>query len=644
MAGGFFGWLQSLSGRQPDFGQVQIISPSSSLGRGDLARLSPEQALEGMTPENRLKLFINKSVLPQLFFSATELATTRRMRYLEYDMMEDNVIISSALRLLTEDAFQRDPDSGKSVWVDPDFQYADDLEALFEKVDLENRGNGWIRNSAKYGDCFLKPVLKSGEGIISIRDDLHPSDVWRVDIQGELLAFAYSERILGAGYSVGRQSLGGFTGDVRVVAPDQMVHFMFNYTPTYERYSLQLPTDFFDDVLQQPRTLRESNLMTEQKAMLEQRYRFLFHLCKAAKLERRYGLDPHTALLEALNGPAPEVPVEYDLTGGDLTHGRTGMLTLNVSGRYGTSSLFDVRKDYKILTLMEQALALGRLSRAALARIFFVNTTDATQEERDNMLRQLEDKLTKRQAFNASTSLYQSEYSPLNFLDDIFLPTTGGKGDTNVQTLGGDLNIKDIVDIDYYLSKLFSGLRIPKAYLGFEETLPGSLGAATPLIQLDSRYGHTVKLLQKSFVEGVKDICSIHLKYKNGVEIKPKDIPVLMTPISSAEELGRIESAKGRLEIIQAVAEFVGNNGGDAKKIAQDLFKDMVARVMPSIDTEHVFEISTTTEPVDVPTPDTKSLGIPSSPPPVPEGEISGKVGEEEAPLPPEEEAGEGEI
>lgn len=626
---GLFGYLQRVFGN----GASDKPKPLSTRPVGHSGGVTPEQKFIRTDPESRINLVANHGLLSQLFFAATDLAASRRMRYIEYDQMEENVIIASFLSLITEDAYQRDPDSEKSVWIDPDFQYAKELEDLFEKLDVENRGHGWMYNCAKFGDFFLKPSLATGLGVVAARDDLHPTDVWRIDVQGQLLAFAYTDRLFGSGNASAFNSVGGVAGDVRIVVPDQMIHFVFNYRPTFERFSLSIPANFYDELEDEDGDLVQS---TESRSLVMEAQQRL--------IERKQNLRKR--LVEALQ-QAAEVSGEMTMMGDPVDDHVS--LAIQVSGRYGTSALYEVRKDYKILTLMEQALALGRLARSGVARIFSVNTVDATPEERARLLRELEDKLTKRQAFDATTQLYQSEYSPLNYLDDIFLPTTGGRGDVTVQQLGGDLNIKDAVDIDYFLSKVFSGLRVPKAYLGFEEMLPGSLGAATPLIQLDVRYARTVKKLQRAFMEGIKDLCSLHLKYKLGVNIPAKDIPLNMSTISGAEEMARMDIVKSRIETAQAIADFVTAHGGDGSKAARELFDDIVARALPSLNTDGIFDSpnpnpeAATADELNLPKPEDRTPTASSTPaepsPPEVEPELTGTLTPEEEPT-----GGEGEV
>jgi len=206
-----------------------------------------------------------------------------------------------------------------------------------------------------------------------------------------------------------------------------------------------------------------------------------------------------------------------------------------------------------------------------------------------------------------------------------------------------------MLDIDYFLSKVFSGLRVPKAYLGFEEMLPGSLGAATPLIQLDVRYARTVKKLQRAFMEGIKDLCSLHLKYKLGVNIPAKDIPLNMSTISGAEEMARMDIVKSRIETAQAIADFVTAHGGDGSKAARELFDDIVARALPSLNTDGIFDSpnpnpeAATADELNLPKPEDRTPTASSTPaepsPPEVEPELTGTLTPEEEPT-----GGEGEV
>lgn len=478
--------------------------------------------------EHVISTFRDMGLLSDLYNIATSLGNTRKERYREYDLMEESVLIASFLEMLSDDAFQRDAEREASVWV-KDCEYHQDIEKFLRDINVEEVGWGWMYTFIKYGDMFVKPETESGKGVQWVRDDVHPSDVWRIELNGKLVGFAMAESTYtgySAPYTGGESSIG------RVMDRDSMVHFMFNYRPLYERVKISIPKSLFKDdaMIQSLKENRVKSLITEK---------------------------------------------EYDATG-QLVGENEKTYTFSVSAKYGSSALFNVRKDYKILNLEEQALALGRLARSAVARVFYVNTTGANPKQRAEIMGEIASKFSKRKGFNKAEDLFKSEYSPLNYLDDIFLPITGDIGDVRVEQIGGDLNIKDIVDIDFFLNKVFAGLRTPKSFLGFEESLPGSLGNTT-LVRLDIRYARMVKKLQRAFLEGLKELIRIHIKFKFGVPLEDDEIPLQMVTISGAEESDRINTLKEKIDAANAVLGFVSSAQGNTRAVATVLYDRFLA-------------------------------------------------------------------
>jgi len=130
----------------------------------------------------------------------------------------------------------------------------------------------------------------------------------------------------------------------------------------------------------------------------------------------------------------------------------------------------------------------------------------------------------------------------------LFIPVTDGVGQMTAETLGGDLNIKDIVDVDYQKNKLFAALRIPQAYLGFEEAMPGTIGSTT-LVRLDIRYARGVKKIQRAVLSGVTRLLEIMYAVERGEKPDPKKISLEMEIISGVEELDRMEALERKLGV-----------------------------------------------------------------------------------------------
>lgn len=115
-----------------------------------------------------------------------------------------------------------------------------------------------------------------------------------------------------------------------------------------------------------------------------------------------------------------------------------------------------------------------------------------------------------------------------------------------MEGVGGDLNIRDLADVDFILNKVFAGLRVPKAFLGFEDSIPGSLGSTT-LLRLDIRYARAVKKLQRAGKMGIQRAAQIHLAYKHDKIPDSEALKMQMTMINGAEEAERQEALSNNL-------------------------------------------------------------------------------------------------
>jgi hypothetical protein len=145
---------------------------------------------------------------------------------------------------------------------------------------------------------------------------------------------------------------------------------------------------------------------------------------------------------------------------------------------------------------------------------------------------------------------------------------------------------------------VFTGIKVPKAYLGFEEMMPGVLGSTT-LVRLDIRYARTIKKLQRAFVIGVKTLVKYHLECKYQREIEWSDIPLQVATVSGAEESDRWEALKEKLEIANSIMSFVKENKGDVKLMARTLYDNFLDINYEGVTAKELFPDKLTKEAVE---------------------------------------------
>ena len=177
---------------------------------------------------------------------------------------------------------------------------------------------------------------------------------------------------------------------------------------------------------------------------------------------------------------------------------------------YGKSILESGRKVWKQLTLMEDAMLIHRIMRAPEKRIFKVDIGNIPPNEVDNYMQRIINKMKKTPFVDEATGEYNLKYNIQNLTEDFFLPVRGGDSGTEINELSG-IDYDSTEDVEYLKNKLLSSLRIPKAFLGFDE----NVGGKATLAAEDVRFARTIERIQRIIVSELTKIAVVHL-YSQG--------------------------------------------------------------------------------------------------------------------------------
>jgi hypothetical protein len=179
---------------------------------------------------------------------------------------------------------------------------------------------------------------------------------------------------------------------------------------------------------------------------------------------------------------------------------------------YGKSMLEGARKLYKQLVLMEDAMLIHRIMRAPEKRVFKVDIGNIPPGEVDQYIQSMMNKMKKVPIVDDKTGQYNLRFNMQNLLEDYYLPVRGSQSATNIETLPG-LQYQAIEDVEYLKSKIFAALKIPKAFLGYDETTEGK----ATLAALDIRFARTIERIQRIVLSELTKIAIVHL-YSQGYE------------------------------------------------------------------------------------------------------------------------------
>ena len=177
---------------------------------------------------------------------------------------------------------------------------------------------------------------------------------------------------------------------------------------------------------------------------------------------------------------------------------------------YGKSMVESTRKIWKQLTLMEDAMLIHRIMRAPSKRVFKIDIGNIPPAEVDNYMQRIINKMKKTPIIDEATGEYNLKYNMQNLTEDFFMPVRGGDSGTEISELGG-IDYDSTEDIEYLKNKLLASLRVPKAFLGFDE----NVGGKATLAAEDVRFARTIERIQRILVSELTKIAVVHL-YSQG--------------------------------------------------------------------------------------------------------------------------------
>jgi hypothetical protein len=137
---------------------------------------------------------------------------------------------------------------------------------------------------------------------------------------------------------------------------------------------------------------------------------------------------------------------------------------------------------------------------------------------------------------NTDNPSYNSKYNALSNMEDIIIPVWGDVNQVQVEKLGGEVDVKWIVDTEMLTKQLSTALAVPLPLLsGYSSEANGGIGQNS-LEKLDIRFARQARRIQRAIVVGLTRMAQIHLAYQ-GLNPDKNFFTIQMSETSTAEEL-----------------------------------------------------------------------------------------------------------
>ncbi len=454
----------------------------------------------------------------------TQLSKYRDERYQAFEEMLKDPIIAAALEMYADDATQYNTE-GNIIWAESDDKVVSEAANRLLRV-LGIQENAWrhIYSLCTYGDLYLR-LYKDGDE----PDNMDYSD--------------------------------SDTSDLQIIPEDktrkleERVEYVNNPATVFDLQEKDKTTAFVktksnivsDNSIINHNYIGVNNFSTYVSSISSRNCEMLYNKAFV-----------HIMLSESVNRNPEFLSIDTD----DNT---TNVYKIKT----GKSILEDAYPVTKRLDLLQDSLLLNRLSKSAIIRILQIETGDAPKPEAENILRRVKNLIEQKMSANTETGRARSYNSPGPIENTIYVPTKNGKGAITTDTIGGDANVKDIVDIEYFQNLKLAALKIPKQYLNFDSAEGFSNGQS--LTRVSSRYSHTIMRIQSAYIRGITNLLNIFfidkgLDYVNKFKIR-------MVNPSTVEDAERHEVLNDKIGQTRDILDLVRDAGVDEDTTRQILCK-----------------------------------------------------------------------
>ena len=199
---------------------------------------------------------------------------------------------------------------------------------------------------------------------------------------------------------------------------------------------------------------------------------------------------------------------------------------------------------------MEDAMLIHRIVRAPEKRIYYMNVGSIPPNEVDAFMEKTVSKLKRTPYVDQSTGEYNLKYNMQNLLEDFYIPVRGNDNVTKIENLNG-LQWDGIEDVTYLRDKLFAALKVPKAFMGYDENTDGKATLAAQ----DIRFARTIERIQRIMVSELYKIALVHLYTQGYRDEQLANFELSLTTPSIIYDQERVALMKEKMDLASQMME-----------------------------------------------------------------------------------------
>ena len=455
----------------------------------------------------------------------TNISTDRNTLYSLIDQMAADPRMSVALEYYAEDSTERN-EQGKIVWAESnDADTAKYINFLLDSLNINKNIYGWVYSLCKYGDVYVRLYRES-----EMDDDLFQQDEDETQEKKQLNESAQMQEDL---------NVKAYSKNDRYVHYVEMVPNpaeMFELTRFGQsRAFIQAPAPFSTDY----------NYTSEEAWLANAANRYTYKFKK-----EDITIYPPTEFVHALiDDNVDRFPETVDIfkTNDDYESDKN---SLSYSVRKGHSLLAGLFKVWREMMLLENSVLLNRITKSSIVRVIGVEIGDMPKEMVKPHLNGVKSLIEQKTAIHTNDKM--SEYTnPGPIENNIYIPTRNGQGAITTTQIGGDVDVKSLIDLDHFADLLYGQLGIPKQYMGVTDDSTGFNGG-TSLSLISAKYAKRVKKIQQAMINMITDLINLLLVQKKQTKYINKFSIQMLKPMTE-EEKNRQENLSSEIQMVSDV-------------------------------------------------------------------------------------------
>ena len=495
----------------PDFEkETAFVTDDDIYNKTTVPVVAPERKKDVDLDNSLYNNILGASISSQLDLnnlnSLNIVAENRNQMYNIYDAMCEDGTISAVVETYAEDATERN-ETGNTVWVEAnDSNVAKMVEYFLNTLNVNRNVYKWVHSLCKYGDLYLR-LYRESEYADELFSDNKEKETLNEDIQ--IKAYKKSD-----GYA----------------------HYMEMVQNPAEMFEL---TKFGKTVgyVQSPVT----NTIVKNDNTAVNTFTYAYNFKK-----EDITLYPATEFVHATlddNTSRESEKVNIFLNTQDFEKDENA---LSYTVRKGSSLLANVYKVWRELQLLENSVLLNRITKSSIVRMINVEVGDMPKENVTKTLMGIKQMIEQKAAIDRGNGMV--EYTnPGPIENNVYVPTHEGVGAITTTQIGGDVDVKGLADLDYYMNKLYGQLRVPKQYFSQTDDGAGFNGGASLSI-ISSRYAKMVKRIQNSIIQAITDAINLMLIDK-GLDSYVNEFVIHMLPPTTQEEIDRRDNLSSKVQL-----------------------------------------------------------------------------------------------